>query len=82
MKLTPRQVFRKQNKEAANSLSLALSEPWFHAAVSSALGEMAARGMLSSIPGANAFLETLHTLAEDDAEVKREPDPSLPSYGI
>lgn len=79
---TPRQLFRKQHKEAVAALALALSEPWMQQAISAALAEMAHFNRTADIPGANQFIGALHSLADEDQTPKTFEVPSLPSYGM
>lgn len=85
MTLTPKEIFVKYEPESAKLLALALSEPWFRVAASAALAQMAhgesaePRSKFPEIPGANAFLRTLHALVEESKPVK-QPDDSLPTY--
>lgn len=85
MTLTPKEIFVKYEPEAAKLLALALSEPWFRVAASAALAQMAhgesaePRTKFPEIPGANAFLCTLHALVEEAKPVK-QPDDTLSTY--
>lgn len=79
---TPRQLFRKQHKEAVAALAVALSEPWMQQAISATLAEMAHFNRTDAIPGANEFIGALHSLGDEDKPLKTPPDPSLPSYGM
>ena len=81
MNLTPRQLYRKNIEESA-WLAQTLVDPRMMKAISATLAEMAARNMAPELSGANWFLSVLKSLAEEDKEVKREPDPALKSYGM
>ena len=80
MNLTPAQYFRKHHTEHVGKLAIAVSEPWFMAAVSATLAEMAHNNQAAAISGANEFLATLRQLPEDAPDTKPLPSPHLKSY--
>lgn len=79
---TPKQLFQKTDKESAAQLAIALSESWLQKSLTAALAQIASSGQAEYIAGANHFVRELNALAADDAPPKKEPDPTLPSYGI
>lgn len=80
MRLTPAERFRKYNSEDAAKLAIAVSEPWFMSAASTALAQMAHQELGAELAGANKFLLILSVLPDETRPLKNEPSPHLSSY--
>lgn len=80
--ISPRALFQRSNQEDAKKLSVLVGEGWFQKAVTYARAEMAAGGISAErLEGANRFIETLTTLADEQKPMEGPPDKQLKSYG-
>ena len=78
--LTPAARFRKNHPEDAGKLAEVTGQRWFEFCVDTALAEMAARGQVESIPGANEFVKVFMSLHAETTPTATMPDPHLQSY--
>lgn len=79
---SPRSLFQKVCKEEAKKLALTVNEAWFEKAVTYSLAELSSRGISDErLQGANLFIETLTTLADEEKPIEGPPDKHLASYG-
>ncbi len=80
--ITPRSLFQKVNKEDAAKLATVVNETWFQKAITYTLADLSSRGLSNEqLNGANTFVESLTTLADEVKEPAQMPDKSqLKSY--
>lgn len=80
--ITPRDLFQKLHKEDVKALALAVNESWMQRAITYTLADLSSRGLSAErLAGANQFIETLTTLADEQKPMESPPDKSLKSYG-
>jgi hypothetical protein len=77
---TPKALFQKLNKEAADALAMAVEERWFQTASTTAMAQMAENGASQEeLRGARSFLDQLCTLHVEVTPVAPYPEKKLSS---
>jgi hypothetical protein len=80
--ISPRSLFQSACKEEAKKLDILSHEVWFGKCVTYARAQLAADGLSAErLAGANAFIEVLTTLADEQKPLEGPPDKQLKTYG-